>query len=135
MPAENRTILKSYFETGDIPTEGHFINLIDSFEMVESMPPTKNATYTFYMSVVSQVDNNIFQTNPTIAPGDFKVSIDGGALNDLTNLPVVTPAGSKMIKIILEAAEMNGDRIVVLASDAAGAEWQDMAFEISTTLG
>ena len=31
MPSRSRAILKSYFETGDRPTEQHFIELIDSF--------------------------------------------------------------------------------------------------------
>jgi hypothetical protein len=30
MPQQNRTILKSYFQTGDVPTEAQFIDLIDS---------------------------------------------------------------------------------------------------------
>ena len=30
MAKQNRTILKGYFETGDIPTQAHFIDLIDS---------------------------------------------------------------------------------------------------------
>lgn len=79
----------------------------------------------FYICVVSQANPNTFQSSPTIAAGDFKVSIDGGALTNLTTLPVVTPAASKMIKITLSQAEVNGDNITVVWSDAAGAEWCD----------
>ena len=34
MPALNRTALKAFFETGDIPTEAQFIDLIDSFSNI-----------------------------------------------------------------------------------------------------
>ena len=33
-----------------------------------------------------------FQTNPTLATGDAKISKDGGALANLATLPAVTPA-------------------------------------------
>jgi hypothetical protein len=35
MPLDPRVILKTYFETGDVPTEAQFENLIDSFLRVE----------------------------------------------------------------------------------------------------
>jgi hypothetical protein len=82
----------------------------------------------------SQSSPNTFQTNPTIASGDFKVSIDGEALNNLATLPTVTPAGGKMVKISLSADEMNGDNIMVVGSDAAGAEWCDVTVEIQTSI-
>ena len=34
MAAVDRTTLKKYFETGDMPTAAQFIDLIDSFELV-----------------------------------------------------------------------------------------------------
>ena len=134
MTAQTKATLKTYFNTGDIPTEVQFANLIDSFEMVENMPPTKNTAYTFYVGLDSQANTNILQANPTLAVGDVKVSIDGGALNNIATLPVVTPALSKVIKVDLSAAEMNGDRIVILFSDITGSEWQDRMFMISTVL-
>jgi hypothetical protein len=60
---------------------------------------------------------------PTIAAGDFKVSTDGGALANLTTLPVVTLDGSKMVKFSLSAAEMNGDDITVIDDRPAQTEW------------
>lgn len=132
MTARNRTVIKEYFNAGDVPTEAQFADLIDSFQMVENMPPTINATYSFYISLVSQSDTDTFQSNPTLAAGDIKVSIDGGALNNVTTLPVVTPAASKLVKVELSAAEMNGSQIMVLFSDASGSEWQDLMIMIST---
>lgn len=92
----------------------------------------KNSSFIFYMGVVSQADTKLLQTNPTIAAGDFKVSTDGGALANLTTLPVVTPAGSTAIKFTLSATEMNGDNIYIQLKDAAGAEWCDNFVNIIT---
>jgi len=93
--------------------------------MAESTFAIKGQAYTFYVSLLSQADKDIFQVNPTLAAGDVKVSIDGGALNNLATLPVVTPAGSKLVKVDLSAEEMNGDHINVVFSDQAGDEWCD----------
>jgi hypothetical protein len=32
MAAQNKTTVKGYFETGDVPTEAQFIELIDSYQ-------------------------------------------------------------------------------------------------------
>jgi hypothetical protein len=96
------------------------------------VPPKKNTAFTLYTSVVSVADTTIMQANPTIAAGDFQVSIDGGALNNPATLPVVLPAASKQIEIALSAAEMNGDVITIIGSDQAGAEWCDVFIQIFT---
>jgi hypothetical protein len=94
--------------------------------------PAKRATeYVFYIGLTSQSTGQ-FQANPTIAAGDFKVSKDGGALANLTTLPAVTPAASKMVKITLSDTEMTADNVTVVASDAAGAEWDDVIINIQT---
>lgn len=82
--------------------------------------------------MASQATTNTFQSNPTIASGDFKVSTDGAALANLGTLPAVTPASSKMVKITLSTSEMNGDNVTVVCSDAAGAEWRDLVINIQT---
>ena len=96
-------------------------------------PPVQNSAHIFYIALASQASPGLFQGSATIAAGDFKVSIDGAAFNNLTTLPTVTPAAGKQVKISLSAAEMNGDNITVLCSDAAGAEWNDQFIEIQTT--
>lgn len=100
--------------------------------MASYVVPKKNTEYIFYIGLVAQANTKVLQSSPTIAAGDFKVSIDGGAFANLTTLPVVTPASGKAVKITLSAAEMNGDNIVVLCSDAAGAEWCDQLINIQT---
>lgn len=89
--------------------------------------------FVFYTGLVSQADTKLLQINPTIAAGDFKISIDGGAFANLTNLPAVTPAGGRMVKIILSAAEVSGTNLIVQCVDAAGTEWCDTFFNIQTT--
>lgn len=95
--------------------------------------PAKRATaYITYVSLTDQSDTRLMKSSPTIAAGDFKVSIDGGALANLATLPVVTPGASKMVKISLSSGEMTGDSIAVVCSDAAGAEWCDLVFVLQT---
>lgn len=100
--------------------------------MATYVPAKINTQYIFYAGLVSQADTRLIQTNPTIASGDFKVSIDGGALANLGTLPAVTPASSKMVKFTLSTSEMNGANITVVCTDAAGAEWCDAVFNIQT---
>lgn len=94
--------------------------------------PEKGVAYETYINLTDAANRPQFRTNPTIAIGDFKVSIDGGAFADLTTTPVVTPAGSKAVKISWSAAEMNGDRIHTIGSDVVGEEWDDVSITIDT---
>lgn len=100
--------------------------------MASSAIAVKNTAYTFYVALRAQSSTKTFQSNPTLASGDVKVSIDGGSFANLTTLPTVTPASGKQVKVQMSSSEMNGDRIGVLFSDAAGAEWCDLFIEIAT---
>lgn len=100
--------------------------------MATSVPPKKNTAMVSYVGLVARLTRPQYQAAPTLAAGDFKVSIDGGGLNDLATLPTVTPAAGKMVKISLSAAEMNGDDITVVCSDAAGDEWDDLIISFKT---
>ena len=88
--------------------------------------PQKGIAYEFFISLTDIFDPVFFIANPTIAAGDFKVSKDGGALVNLTTLPVVAPALSNVVKVNLSALEMGGDKIVVTGKDALGDEWGDI---------
>jgi len=97
-------------------------------------PPTKNEDFVFYIALENMSSPGSFKANPTIASGDFKVSIDGGALTNLTTLPSVAPAASVMVVITLSAAEMNGDSITIVAIDQTSPkEWADFVACILTT--
>lgn len=95
-------------------------------------PPIRSAAHVFYVSLRSQADTKLLKVNPTLAAGDFKVSIDGGASANLATLPTVTPAAGCTVKISLSADEMDGDNIAIVASDAAGAEWCDEFWSLQT---
>ncbi len=101
--------------------------------MPSYFPPKKNTAYTCYISLISQANTKVMQSSPTLATGDFKVSIDGGTLTNLTTLPSVSPASSKMVVVSLSPSEMNGDNITIVCSDAAGAEWCDLVLNLQTT--
>ena len=101
--------------------------------MPSYVTPKIGTQFIYFKSLVSQADANLFQVAPTLAAGDVTVSTDGGALNNITTLPVVTPAGGRLVMVTLSAAEMNGDNVDVVFSDVAGAEWQDQTWNIQTT--
>src|SRR5262245_54360663 len=98
--------------------------------MATGVPPKKNNAYVFFTGLVSQANSLTLQSNPTLAAGDVQVSVDGGTFAPLATLPTVTPTGSKSVKVSLTASEMNGDNIVVLFSDLAGAEWCEQLIEL-----
>lgn len=95
------------------------------------MLPTKNVTYSFTIGLISRSTGQ-FQVNPTIAEGDFQVSTDDSAFENLDTTPAVNPSGSRAVKVTLSADEMNGDRVVVQAVDQAGDEWNDVLTTIET---
>lgn len=101
--------------------------------MATYVPAKKNTEYIFYAMLIDQSNTKLAKVNPTLATGDAKVSIDGGAFTNLGTLPAATPAAGAAIKVTLAAAEMNGDNIAVLFSDASGSEWCDLLINIQTT--
>lgn len=97
-------------------------------------PPVKNEDFKIRISLEDYNEAGSFKSNPTIAAGDFKVSIDGGSLSNLTTLPSVSPASSVLVLIELSASEMNGDVISVVCIDqTAPKEWCDLVLSIPTT--
>ena len=101
--------------------------------MTSYVTPRKNVAHKFYIGLTDQSNTKLLKANPTIASGDFKVSIDGGAFANLATLPSANPASGRAIMIDLSSTEMNGDNIVVQCVDAAGAEWCDKLIAIQTT--
>jgi len=95
-------------------------------------PPKKNATFVFYVSLISQANTKIAQANPTLAAGDVKVATDDAAPSNLATLPVVDADFTKRVKVSMSAAEMNGDNVTIIFNDAAGAEWCDLTVNIQT---
>ena len=99
-----------------------------------SWPPKKNTAFVLYVGLISQADTKLLQANPTLAAGDVKVATDDGVPGNLATLPVVDADFTDRVKVSLSAGEMNGDRITVIFSDAAGAEWADLLIDIPTSV-
>lgn len=86
-----------------------------------------------YAALFDQATPGSVKVPPTLAAGDFKLSIDGGALANLTNLPTVTPAAGGQVKFILTQAETNGDNLTIQCIDQTGTkEWVDTFIFIET---
>ncbi len=94
--------------------------------------PKRGVAYIEYITLVDTLDPSKFKVNPTIAAGDFQISKDGGAFVNLATLPVVTPAGSRTVKLSLSATEMDANNIIVQAIDVAGDEWGEVIISYNT---
>ena len=101
--------------------------------MPSYVTPRKNIAYVFSVSLVSQASTKTFQANPTLATGDVVVVGDSGSTANITTLPTVDSGQTKRVIVSLSAAEMNFDNIVVLFSDAAGAQWCDLSVNIQSS--
>jgi len=101
--------------------------------MATYVPAKKNTAFIVYVGLISTATPTTLQANPTLAAGDVKVAIDDGAPANITTLPVVDADFTKRVKMSLSAAEMNGDNISIIFSDAAGAEWSDLIVNIQTS--
>lgn len=97
-------------------------------------PPVKGEDFKVRISLEDFANPGRFKSNPTIAAGDFKIDKDGGGLNNLTNLPTVSPAASVLVELSLTATEMNADVVTIVCVDqTATAEWSDLVISIPTT--
>lgn len=86
----------------------------------------KNSGRVFPVSLMDYNVSGRLRSSPTLASGDFKVSVDGGALTNLSTLPVVSPPGGAVVLVTLSSAENNGDTIAVVCHDQTEPpEWCD----------
>ena len=99
--------------------------------MASILPAVRGDEFPFPISLVSQADTDIFQTSVTLAVGDVTVSLDGGGVNNITNLPVEIGT-TGILTVTMTGAQMTADYIVVRFHDVAGAEWQDALVIIYT---
>lgn len=97
-------------------------------------PPKKNEDFELHIALEDWDNPGSFKITPTIAAGDVQVSKDGGAFANLGTLPVVEPASSQMVLIVLSSTEMNADSVVIRAVDQTSPkEWSDFILSIPTT--
>jgi len=88
--------------------------------------PVKGKEWTFPVTLDSVLGPG-FQVNPTIVPGDFKISLDGLSFVNLASLPQVSPPGSAQVMVSLNGAERDADVALLVAKDQSGDEWEEMA--------
>lgn len=100
--------------------------------MPSFVPPKKNTSFVFYTAFVDTANQPDFKANPTIASGDFKLSIDDTSGVALTANPAVVTGATTIVRFTVTAGEMNGDNINILCVDAAGGEWDDQLITIAT---
>jgi hypothetical protein len=99
-----------------------------------SYPPKQGEAFSFPANLYNHLGDIV--TNPTIAAGDLKISIDYGAFANLTTLPDVDPDVTNQVKVSLSAAEMNGTVIHVVAIDqTTPKEWKDAEWTFYTIIG
>ncbi len=97
-------------------------------------PPKKGEDFIIRISLADMSTPGSFKSSPTIASGDFKVDKDGGGLTNLSTLPSVDPASSRLVKITLSSTEMNADVVTLQCVDQTSPkEWADFILSIPTT--
>jgi hypothetical protein len=97
-------------------------------------PPVRAEDFEFTVCLEDYGSPGLFKSNPTLASGDVKISKDNGALANLTTLPSVSPASSKLVTVALSGTEMTADKVTVIFSDqTVPPEWNDYAITILTT--
>lgn len=103
--------------------------------MTDFVPPKKNDAngYIFYVALFDAAIPGSLKASATLATGDVKISKDGGGLSNLGTLPVVTPAASVWVKVVLSQTEINADNIAIQFIDqTATKEWTDYAVNFQT---
>lgn len=95
--------------------------------------PTRAAAWRIMAALADFSNPGALKAAPTLAAGDWKVSIDGGAFANLATLPQVLPAAGTAVQIDLSSGEMTGDTIVVTGIDQTSPkEWGDFFLCILT---
>ncbi len=97
---------------------------------------TYGIEYDLYFVIPKAGDTDFAATGDwTPATGDVKITKDGGAVANTSNLPTaVTGTGSVSWKLTLTATEMQADAILIQIVDSATKAVEDQAFLISTRM-
>lgn len=96
---------------------------------IQSGSILKNTASQFLYAVLFDASGDIL-LSPTIAAGDFQVSVDGGAFANAAT--TVMPAAGGGIRIEPTQAQTNGDHLLFRWIDQAGAQWVDGVLSVYT---
>lgn len=99
MTAQNKTTVKGYFETGDVPTEAQFIDLIDSYQDVNArLTNVSGLAVTDGGFIVGDGSSFVIEAGATArdslglgsiaTQASGSVTITGGSISGITDLAV-----------------------------------------------
>jgi len=91
-------------------------------------------TYTLEFSLEDQSNAGLWKANPTLAAGDFQISVNGAGFENVDNIPTVAPAAGRRVALVIAAAETTaagaGGLIYIAGVDASGDQWYDISFSV-----
>ena len=96
--------------------------------------PAFGIGYQFTVELDSLSDSGRFAVDPPIVAGDFQLYIDHHAGAPLLVLPVVAPAGSPLVAVVLTPLEMHWAARTIIAHDPDGI-WADAEWDIPNPAG
>lgn len=110
MAQQNRTVLKSYFETGDIPTQAQFGDLIDSLycfqsNTVDDILPTQTGNAGKFLTT-----NGTISSWATVAPGITSLNGLTAAVQTFANDTNVTIVSAISTQTITWVGQLGGAR-------------------------
>lgn len=100
--------------------------------------PIRGQAYSFDVPLIDAATGQ-FRANPTLASGDVKVSLDGGAFanieggGSLSSYVAVTPASGRLVLVTLDTTQMASGRVAVQFVDQTSpAEWNERIVTVQT---
>src|SRR4051812_19594631 len=100
---------------------------------MEFLRKYNTATHVYIPMVKRAVVDHAVSADWTPAAGDVKISKDGGAAANVTNLPVAIAMGNSTVwDFSLTSTELSAAKIAVTIADSATKAVEDNAFNIVT---
>lgn len=109
MSIQNRLTLKSYFETGDKPTQSNFVDLMDSVVLKSEFIPIDQVTYGL-LALVADGSNNI--TWDVTAGGNATVTLTANCTLIINN----AEPGQQLLLVVKQDA--TGGRTLTLPANS-----------------
>ena len=123
MATQNRTVLKSYFNTGDTPTEAQFANLIDSFPNLTESSVT-NTQFGYLSGVTSSIQTQlnakmadlVDDTTPQLG-GDLDTN--GNAITGDTSARLYRPQSENSLTVDTNLSNLTENTTILINASAS----------------